>query len=68
MTAKLFEHLRVSRQRFVLQLERLQAGQFKVLDVSQEPPVDVSETSIERLKELLADVDQLIRIYGVDQK
>lgn len=68
MTAKLFEHLRVSRQRFVLQLERLEAGRLKVMDVSKEPPVDVSDVSIERLKELLADVDQLIRIYGIDQK
>jgi hypothetical protein len=67
MTAKLFEHLRATRQRMRQQLHRLQSGELQVMDVTRDPPVDVTPISIQRVQELLDDADQLIKIYGADQ-
>jgi len=67
MTAKLFAHLRQTRDRMKQQLHRLQGGGLKVMDVTRNPPEDVTAEAIERVSELLSDAEQLIRIYGADE-
>lgn len=68
MTAKLFEHLRQTRDRMKRQLDRLESGELKVTDITKNPPEDVTHISVDRVKELLADAEQLIMIYGADKK
>jgi len=66
MTKQLYGYLLSSRDFMKRQLSSMEGGRVRLVQCNVEPEVDVSHLAMDLLRNEIATVEKLIKIYGIE--
>ncbi|MBV1690435.1 hypothetical protein KRR38_22805 [Novosphingobium sp. G106] len=66
MTKQLYGYLLSSRAFMTRQLNAMEEGRVRLMKCDANPEIDVTPMALDMLRQELATVEQLIKIYGVE--